>query len=144
MDVEIKDIIKIYELFPIESDFIQHLEKVRWKDKPICPYCKSPSVISLPKENRHHCNSCNTSFSVTVGTIFHHTHLPLGFEKYKHPDALRMLIESCLSEEIRKWAKDTEKGFVLEELDKRNPTNEKGIRKHRFHKVMDEEKGYQH
>lgn len=30
----------------------------------------------------------------------------LGFEKYKHPDALRMLIESYLSEEIRKWAKE--------------------------------------
>jgi transposase-like protein len=31
----------------------------------------------MPKEKRHHCNSCNTTFSVTVKTIFHHTHLPL-------------------------------------------------------------------
>jgi hypothetical protein len=30
----------------------------------------------------------------------------LGFEKCKHPEALRMLIESHLSEEIRKWAKE--------------------------------------
>lgn len=30
----------------------------------------------------------------------------LRFEKYKHPDALRLLIESYLSEEIRKWAKE--------------------------------------
>jgi hypothetical protein len=30
----------------------------------------------------------------------------LGFEKYKHPDALRMLIESYLAEEIRKWSKE--------------------------------------
>ena len=30
----------------------------------------------------------------------------LGFEKYKHPDALRMLIESYLSEEVRKWSKE--------------------------------------
>jgi hypothetical protein len=31
----------------------------------------------MPSENRHHCNGCNTTFSVTVETIFHHTHLPL-------------------------------------------------------------------
>ena len=30
----------------------------------------------------------------------------LGFEKMKHPDAYRMLIESYLSEEIRKWSKE--------------------------------------
>lgn len=28
-------------------------------------------------QHRHHCNNCNTSFSATVGTIFHHTHLDL-------------------------------------------------------------------
>ncbi len=27
----------------------------------------------MPKENRYHCNQCNRSFSVTVGTIFHKT-----------------------------------------------------------------------
>jgi len=30
----------------------------------------------------------------------------LGYEKFKHPDALRILIESYLSDEIRKWAKE--------------------------------------
>lgn len=30
----------------------------------------------------------------------------LGFERYKHPEALRVLIESYLSEEVRKWAKE--------------------------------------
>jgi transposase-like protein len=32
----------------------------------------------MPKERRHRCNNCNTAFSVTVGTVFHRTHLPLG------------------------------------------------------------------
>jgi hypothetical protein len=31
----------------------------------------------MPKQSRHHCNACNTTFSVTVNTIFHHTHLDL-------------------------------------------------------------------
>jgi len=30
----------------------------------------------------------------------------LGYERYKHPEALKMLIESYLSEEVRKWSKE--------------------------------------
>lgn len=30
----------------------------------------------------------------------------LGFEKYKNPEALRILIESYLAEEVRKWSKE--------------------------------------
>ncbi len=26
---------------------------------------------------RYHCNGCNSPYSVTVGTVFHHTHVPL-------------------------------------------------------------------
>lgn len=71
------NIIKIYQLFPTEADCIAHLEKVRWNGTPTCPYCNSTNSTPLPKESRYHCNDCNTSYSVTVGTIFHHTHLPL-------------------------------------------------------------------
>ena len=71
------NIIEIYQKFPTENDCIKHLEYVRWKDQPRCVYCKSTKTTPLPKENRHHCNNCNTTFKVTVGTIFHHTHLDL-------------------------------------------------------------------
>ena len=71
------NIVSIYSLFPTEKDCIKHIEKVRWPDKPICPYCKSTNTTSIPSEDRHHCNTCKTAFSVTVRTIFHHTHLPL-------------------------------------------------------------------
>jgi transposase-like protein len=71
------NIVEIYEKFPSNKDCLDYLEQVRWKGKPVCPYCQSPKVTPLPKENRHHCNTCNTSFSVTVRTIFHKTKLPL-------------------------------------------------------------------
>ncbi len=71
------NIVQIYQLFPTEADCISHLEAVRWHGKPVCPYCKASQSTPLPTESRHHCNACNTTFSVTVGTIFHHTHLPL-------------------------------------------------------------------
>ncbi|MFC1877100.1 IS1595 family transposase [Thermodesulfobacteriota bacterium] len=71
------NIISIFKTFPTDSHCIAHIEKVRWGDTPLCPYCKSPNQTPMPNEKRYHCNNCNTSFSVTVGTIFHHTHLPL-------------------------------------------------------------------
>jgi transposase-like protein len=69
------NIIQVYKQFPTQEDCITHLENVRWQSKPICPYCKSLRVT--PNEHRYHCNACNTSFSVTVGTIFHKTKVDL-------------------------------------------------------------------
>ncbi len=72
------DIIEIFKLFPKQEDCINHLEKVRWQGKPKCPYCKSTSQTPLKNEQyRYHCNKCNTSYTVTVDTIFHKTHLPI-------------------------------------------------------------------
>ena len=71
------DIIEIFELFPDQTACLSLLEKIRWQGKPKCPYCQSEKYTQLKKECRYHCNKCNTSFSVTVGTIFHRTHLPL-------------------------------------------------------------------
>jgi len=71
------NIVKVYEQFPTNDDCIAHIEKVRWGNTPKCPYCNSGNSTPMPKQKRHHCNNCNTSYSVTVGTIFHHTHLPL-------------------------------------------------------------------
>lgn len=71
------NIVEIYEKFPTENDCLAYLEHIRWNDKPKCPYCQSHNITPMPKEKRYHCNNCNTSFSVTVRTIFHHTRLPL-------------------------------------------------------------------
>ncbi len=71
------NIVEIYRRFPTATDCIAHLEQVRWHGKATCPYCKSDRTTPAKSEQRHHCNSCNTTFSVTVDTIFHHTHLDL-------------------------------------------------------------------
>lgn len=64
---------QIYKKYSTKDDCITHLENVRWHGKPVCPYCISTNQTPVPKEHRYHCNNCNTSFSVTVGTIFHKT-----------------------------------------------------------------------
>ena len=71
------NIIDIYKTFPTQNECIKYLEKLRWKNKPICPYCNSDNSTPRPKEKRHNCNNCNTSYSVTVRTIFHKTKLDL-------------------------------------------------------------------
>jgi transposase-like protein len=71
------NIIEVFRKFPAQEDCISYLEKVRWNGVPKCPYCGSDNSTPLAKEQRHHCNNCNTSYSVTVNTIFHQTHLPL-------------------------------------------------------------------
>jgi len=48
-----------------------------WNGKPTCPYCKRKNSTRHRTEARHHCNICNAAFSVTVGTVFHGTRVPL-------------------------------------------------------------------
>lgn len=71
------NIIQIYKQFPTPESCIKHLEGVRWNGRPACPYCHSKRQTPLKNEQRYHCNSCNTSYSVTVGTIFHKTKIDL-------------------------------------------------------------------
>lgn len=75
--ISLMNIIQIFKQFPTQESCVKHLENRRWNDKPICPYCASTNTNPLVKELRHHCNGCRKSFSVTVDTIFHHTHIPL-------------------------------------------------------------------
>ncbi len=71
------NIIQIFKQFPTQQSCIKYLEQKRWGNKPICPYCESTNTYKAQDRLRHHCNGCRKSFSVTVGTIFHDTRLPL-------------------------------------------------------------------
>lgn len=71
------DIAEVFKRFPAEQDCISYLEATRWPGGPRCPYCGSDRSTPATKELRHHCNNCNTTYSVTVGTIFHQTRVPL-------------------------------------------------------------------
>lgn len=98
------NLIQIFEKYPTQDECIAHLEKTRWRGTPVCPYCQSSRITPMPTERRHHCNTCKTSFSVTVGTIFHHTHLPL--QKWFLAVALVLNAKKGLS--ARQLARDLE------------------------------------
>lgn len=98
------NIIQIYKTFPTQKSCLDHLEAVRWKGKPTCPYCKSQRQTSLKEENRYHCNACNTSYSVTVGTIFHKT--KIDFQKWFL--AVSLVLNAKKGVSARQLARDIE------------------------------------
>lgn len=71
------EIIKMIEKYNNKAKCIAYLEKQRWADLSICPYCNSTKSTKKPKELRHLCHNCGRSYSVLVGTIFESTKLPL-------------------------------------------------------------------
>ncbi len=98
------NIIQVYKQFPTQDACLLHLEKVRWNGTPVCPYCKSTKTTPMKNEKRHHCNTCNTTFSVTVGTMFHKT--KLDFQKWFV--AISLVLNAKKGISARQLARDIE------------------------------------
>jgi len=82
------------------TDCIAILEKLRWNGVPKCPYCESLKSRRLKDEYRYQCNECYTSYSVTVGTLFHKTRVDL----YKWFRAIHLMSRSSESISVRRLA----------------------------------------
>jgi hypothetical protein len=60
----------------------EHLETLLWPDGPICPHCGVVDEATLMQGKSHRpglyqCNACRKPFTVTVGTIYERSHIPL-------------------------------------------------------------------
>ncbi len=60
----------------------EHLEAVRWPNGPICPHCGSVNNATRMAGEAHragllNCRDCRQQFSVTIGTVFERSHIPL-------------------------------------------------------------------
>jgi len=71
------ELIKIMEKLNTQSKCMAYLEKNRWPETPICPYCNSTKSSRKTQEFRHTCHNCKRSYSVLVGTLFESTKLPI-------------------------------------------------------------------
>jgi transposase-like protein len=89
-------------MFNQHDECLTYLEQVRWSGVPTCPYCGSTNATTYKKERRYHCNNCFTSFSVTVGTFFHKTHIDLQ----KWFLAIRLVIQSPEQISVRQLARE--------------------------------------
>ena len=71
------NLVKLVDTFHSEDACRSYLEDLRWPDGLACLRCGSTSVSRIHTRDQLDCNSCRYRFSVTSGTIFHDTHLPL-------------------------------------------------------------------
>ncbi len=71
------DLMKLVDEFQTDDTCREALEKLRWPDGVECPRCQSKSIRNSYTRDQYDCASCGYQFSVTVGTIFHDSHLPL-------------------------------------------------------------------
>mgnify|MGYP000551383721 CR=1 FL=1 len=60
----------------------EHLEALNWPNGPVCPHCKSMNATRL-EGGKHRpgliqCNDCRQQFTVTVGTVFERSKVPLN------------------------------------------------------------------
>jgi transposase-like protein len=71
------DLMKLMEDCDTQEECRAILEELRWKDGIRCPRCDSDKISRIRKRFQYDCDSCRYQFSVTSGTIFHDSHLPL-------------------------------------------------------------------
>src|SRR6185437_8975968 len=70
---------------PIYSNEVaarEHLESIRWADGVYCPHCGGFDDIrklggAAAEKGLWHCKPCRKKFTVTVGTVFERSHIPL-------------------------------------------------------------------
>ena len=68
---------KFQEIFNNEDACHDHLFKSRWPNGFICPKCGHDKYYLIHKRYLYQCAKCKKQHSVTAGTLFQDTHLPL-------------------------------------------------------------------
>lgn len=87
MEDEIFDLNTISKEYNDPEKARELLESLRWPDGPVCPHCKCSEHYKLvPKTESkkpvrkgvYKCKECRKQYTVTVGTIFEDSHIPLN------------------------------------------------------------------
>lgn len=89
MDNEL-NLLNLAQHFSDEDKAREFLEKLRWPDGPVCPHCglvdnayrlepkKDSEKGKHVRKGVWKCGGCREQFTVTVGTIFEDSHIPLN------------------------------------------------------------------
>jgi transposase-like protein len=74
-----KNLVEFQQYFKDEETCRKHLAKARWDGVPVCPFCQSERIICFSDGKRFKCRekTCNKKFTVTVGTIYENSKIPL-------------------------------------------------------------------
>jgi transposase-like protein len=79
---------QVMKRFSCEVDAREYLEAIRWPNGVVCPHCKNSdqkkiwkihaNVAKKVRPGLYRCAECDKEFTVTVGTIFEDSHIPLS------------------------------------------------------------------
>lgn len=68
--------------FSTDEIAVEHIERMRWGDRPYCPHCNSVRVgeVRNKKPQPYRCKGCHKYSSCKTGTVFHSANLsPPGY-----------------------------------------------------------------
>src|SRR5438552_8652453 len=84
-DADDLDLMKLAQEYSDEDKARELLESLRWPKGPVCPHCKfnevykiTPKPKSKTRKGLYCCAACRKQFTVTVGTIFEDSHIPIS------------------------------------------------------------------
>src|SRR6266571_3279611 len=72
------NLVDVHTLFPTEEKCRELLVRLRWPEGPRCIRCKAPAIELETEKQLFYCKDCDYQFTVTTGTVFNDTHLPLA------------------------------------------------------------------
>jgi transposase-like protein len=80
-------LIQLFDRFGTDDKARAHLEKVLWPSGIVCPHCKcndqakfsniNPNPKAKTRAGLRYCSNCKGQFTVTVGTVFEDSKIPL-------------------------------------------------------------------
>ena len=70
-------LLDMLKAFSTDEKCREVLTKLRWPEGVECPRCKERRASWLKARKQFECGPCGYQFSVTTGTVFNDTHLPL-------------------------------------------------------------------
>ena len=80
-------LIQLFDRFATDDKARKHLESILWPHGAVCPHCKCNDQTKIAERTANpekkiraglrFCSNCKKQFTVTIGTIFEDSHIPL-------------------------------------------------------------------
>lgn len=77
MNMPKTSLIEWQKKFDTEESCLEKIQQVRWPNGFICPKCGTAKHCFISTRSSFECSKCHHQTSITSGTIFHSTNLPL-------------------------------------------------------------------
>jgi transposase-like protein len=77
---ECKNLKEVMAQLGDESECRAYMEQMRWNGNPVCPHCGETKPYKLADGKSYRCRAktCKKDFTVTVGTVFENSKVPLS------------------------------------------------------------------